>query len=296
VEIMADKDLLFYKALGLFHRIAIYANAINDQTVPYVTAAFEPYDPFATFNEKKLDLEFEQGYEPLLKKFSTNDKTNEDKISKESRPKQSFSAWLKSLQPAPIPGPFREWKFPMNIVFMAFLPVLIPIFLLIVATRFTLSSRSSHARVKLLESDKEGMARRLIAAWAKLEKDVEDAVEDIVEESILPAMSGGTNGSATDSGGETGSTLTLTGNLGSTVGAIYLPISLDVAKSQPLLRPAQHRMIANLNSLPNLTKHVAFINPVRNSHSIIICRNVATMTEHKKGEGVIRAWADGMKL
>ena len=179
---------------------------------------------------------------------------------------------------------------------MAFLPVLIPIFLLLVATRFTLSSRSSHARVKLLESDKESMSRRLIAAWAKLEKDIEDAVEDIVEESILPATSGGPNGNATNSGGETGSTLTLTGNSGSTVGRISVPASPGVDKSQPLLRPAQHRMIANLNSLPNLTKHVAFIHPVRNAHSIIICRNVATMREHRKGEGVLRAWADGMKL
>jgi hypothetical protein len=93
------------------------------------------------------------------------------------------------------------------------------------------------------------------------------------------------------------STSALTGNLGSTSMVATLSSSPSPAndKSQPLLTSVQHRMITNLNTLPNLTKHVAFINPVRNSHGIIICRSVATIPEHRKGEGVLRAWADGMR-
>ena len=156
-----------------------------------------------------------------------------------------------------------------------------------------LSSRSSHARVKLLEGDKESMARRLVTIWATLEKDVEDVVEDIVGESILPATSGSLNGNAAI-GMKAEST---SGNLGSTSMVATLSSSPSPAndKSQPLLTSVQHRMITNLNTLPNLTKHVAFINPVRNSHGIIICRSVATIPEHRKGEGVLRAWADGMR-
>jgi len=60
LEIMADPNLLFYRALALFPRIAIFANAINDLTVPYVTAAFEPYDPFVTLDDKKLKLDFDR--------------------------------------------------------------------------------------------------------------------------------------------------------------------------------------------------------------------------------------------
>jgi hypothetical protein len=179
---------------------------------------------------------------------------------------------------------------------MALLPVLVPIFLLLVPTRLMLSSRSSHARVKLLEGDRESMTRRLVTIWTTLEKNVEDIVEDIVEESILPATSKSANGDVTV-GEEAGSAPTLAGKLGltSAVGALTSP-SLANAKSQPLLTPIQLRIIMNLNTLPNLTKHVAFINTARNSHSIIICRNAATMPEHRRGEGVLRAWADEMKL
>jgi len=179
---------------------------------------------------------------------------------------------------------------------MALLPVLIPIFLFLVPTRFMLSSRSSHARVKLLEGDRESMTRRLVTVWATLEKNVEDIVEDIVEESILPATNGSANGDAVGKGA--GSAPTLAGKLGLTpaIGTLASSPSPANAKSQPRLTTIQHRMITNLNALPNLTKHVVFINPVRNSHSIIICRNAATMPEHRKGEGVLRAWADGMKV
>jgi hypothetical protein len=180
---------------------------------------------------------------------------------------------------------------------MVLLPVLLPIILVIVPTRFMLSSRSSHARVKLLTSDRESMTGRLITVWASLEKDVEDVVEAIVEENILPTMGRSSNGSVA-AGGEAASTPTLPANPGLTsiVSSESPSPSLTAPKSQPLLTPAHYSMMANLNALPNLTKHVAFINPVRNSHSIIICRSAATMTEHRRGEGVLRAWADGMKL
>ncbi|KIM90467.1 hypothetical protein PILCRDRAFT_812222 [Piloderma croceum F 1598] len=291
VDIMSDPDRLFYKALASFSRIAIYANGINDRTVPYVTAAFEPYDPFVANDDKNLNLEFEKGYEPLLKTFSINDNAGE---VEEHRPKQTFSAWWESKIPVPLLGPFREWRFPMNIVVMALLPVLVPVFLLLVPTRFMLSSRSSRARVKLLEGDQESMARRLVTIWATLEKNAEDIVEDILEESILPATSRSAN-DGDQVGNEAGSTPTLTDKLALT-SALTSSSSPANAKSQPLLTPIQLRIITNLNTLPNLTKHVAFINSVRNSHSIIICRNAATMPAHRRGEGILRAWADGMRV
>lgn len=39
-------DHVFFQALSLFPRVDIYANAVNDTTVPYITAALEPNDPF----------------------------------------------------------------------------------------------------------------------------------------------------------------------------------------------------------------------------------------------------------
>lgn len=39
-------ERIFYQALELFPHKTIYANAVNDVTVPYVTAAIEAEDPF----------------------------------------------------------------------------------------------------------------------------------------------------------------------------------------------------------------------------------------------------------
>ena len=39
-------DYVFFQALSLFPHVDFYANAVNDTTVPYVTAALEPKDPF----------------------------------------------------------------------------------------------------------------------------------------------------------------------------------------------------------------------------------------------------------
>lgn len=47
LEVMADPDRVFYQALTLFPHKCFYANAVNDVTVPYPTAAVETDDIFA---------------------------------------------------------------------------------------------------------------------------------------------------------------------------------------------------------------------------------------------------------
>jgi len=56
LEVMADPDRVFYQALALFPHIRIYANAIHDLTVPYVTAAIESIDPFADYATSGMDM------------------------------------------------------------------------------------------------------------------------------------------------------------------------------------------------------------------------------------------------
>ena len=44
--------------------------------------------------------------------------------------------------------------------------------------------------------------------------------------------------------------------------------------------------------LPGLKKELVFIKQVRNSHAVIIARDVKRFPGHKDGEGVLRHWAD----
>jgi hypothetical protein len=140
------------------------------------------------------------------------------------------------------------------------LPVLVPSFISIALIRLSLAARSSRARIKLLEKD-ESSQETLIRVIAQLEKRVEDAVVDMLDDPCP----------ITDS--ET---------------QMYAPLD---KKEQPILSPTQFRIVASLNKLPNLKKELAFIHPVRNSHAVIVCRDVKRFPSHNMGEGVLRHWA-----
>jgi hypothetical protein len=56
IEVMADPDRIFYQALALFPNTTIYANAVNDITVPYVTSVIELEDPFAAYTTNGIEM------------------------------------------------------------------------------------------------------------------------------------------------------------------------------------------------------------------------------------------------
>lgn len=64
----------------------------------------------------------------------------------------------------------------------------------------------------------------------------------------------------------------------------------------PLLTPAQLRMIEHLNSIPQLRKHYAYFPEAMNAHAVIICRDPARFPLHEQGREVLRHWADGFRL
>jgi hypothetical protein len=70
----------------------------------------------------------------------------------------------------------------------------------------------------------------------------------------------------------------------------------QVSKMVPRITPAQRRMVAALNALPQLKKERAFIPDVTNTHGTIIARDVKNFEFHKIGEGVLRHWADAFIL
>lgn len=70
----------------------------------------------------------------------------------------------------------------------------------------------------------------------------------------------------------------------------------DADKSQPILTPAQKRMIENLNSIPHLKKNLLFFDQIANSHGTIVCRDLKKFEFHKRGLGGLQHWADHFEL
>ncbi|KAH9962616.1 DUF676-domain-containing protein [Russula dissimulans] len=251
LEAMADPERLFFNGLKLFPHIRIYANAINDQLVPYMTAYVDIEDPFLIHPTHKLAVDYDKKYFPVMKSFTIPDAPSPK--PKTTRP--LTWKWFKSYKPPLLPR--FLCLFPLNIMTLALLPILYPTFIGILMVRFSIASRHSRSRIKLLESENAASTRRLVHIFGQSECQVEHirAIADTGESAISdPSQERKT-----------------------------------ISEKIPRITDSQRKMVAALNSLPQLKKERAYILESRNSHAAIVMRNGES---NKIGEGVLRHWAD----
>lgn len=164
-----------------------------------------------------------------------------------------------------------------------------------VATRLSLETFQSRKRIKLLEED-ESATKRLVHKFQELERRVEEAVIEIMdgEHAMLENSPEPSEPSIASPRPETESSEEPT-NGGDIPSSLQARAS-DTMTKQPLITPEQKQMIAALNSLPRLKKHMAYFPNVRNAHAPMVCRDVKNFPHHTRGEGVLRHWIDNFTL
>ncbi|KAJ3987583.1 DUF676-domain-containing protein [Lentinula detonsa] len=264
LDVMSDPNLIFFQTLTRFEHVRIYANAINDLTVPYVTAAIETEDPFVEYEKNGLEVDFQPGHYPMLASYSLPSSPPPKPQSKTLSSLWSRSDHKPIIQKkTPVLPPFLEFRFPLNILLYASMPLLIPSVLTLALVRLSLASRSSKARITLLEKEDESGQRSLAQALADLERQVEGAVADFIDNSdpsptlVVPQLH---------------------------------------RSAHPILSPLQKTICARLNSIPHLQKERAFISGMRNAHSTIISREPKVWDKNGVGLGVLRHWAGSLLL
>ncbi|KAF8159499.1 lipid particle protein [Crassisporium funariophilum] len=257
--VMADPDRIFHQALARFQHIRIYANAVNDITVPYVTAAIEIEDPFAELDTNGIEIDLDDKYACLIR----NHALPATPPQRPPSPTVLSLDWFRSLKPSkPIMPPFLQLRFPLNLVLYTLLPVLIPMVIGLALLRFTLATRSSRARIKQLEKDSHTSNQQKLAdILAELEREMEEAVVDLIDN---PNPS-----------------------------PLYQ--SEESRKAHPIITPNHKKIAGWLNQIP-IKKEIAYFPAVRNSHAMIICRDVKRFEMHRLGEGVVRHWANSFIL
>ncbi|KAG8978275.1 hypothetical protein FRB90_008513, partial [Tulasnella sp. 427] len=322
LEVMSERGNVFYDALTKFERVTFVANAINDITVPFVTASAESYDPFVAYAQSGVEIELDEKYSPVIKSF----KLPTGPAPHVPPPPRMFSkAWWKAKWNAPsrLPPPL-QFKFPFNIAVGLILPVLWPLFITVVITNFSYNVIRSRRRIKLLESKGQGSKSTIIALMQRIERQVEDAVVDMMNDGMFDENLGpdaGPSNMTTASPSRAGTPLPpLPGSStpmkeksrpSRRMSITYTPLAdpnslyrdsypstaaTKEKQNQPLLTETQRRIISNLNTLPKLKKVYVFIDGVRNSHATIVCRDLKNFDFHKRGEGVLRYLADGFEL
>ncbi|KAL1723043.1 putative serine esterase-domain-containing protein [Schizophyllum commune] len=282
LEVMADPERVFYQSLQTFKHIRIYGNAINDLTVPYLTACIELEDPFADYENTGLTVEYDDQYSPLIRSWDLP----AEPPAREPKPKPLTLAWIKQIANA------------HHQIFYVSFPVIVPLFFSLVLMRLTMSAHKSRRRIKLLEADpsKISSGETLMQVVARLEKDVEDAVADMMEN---PEGEESDASPEVSQDGLVGDNEAYPAQASDDTLAQANGRRQSVHASQPKsvarIAPLQRKMAANLNALP-IQKERAFIENVRNSHAVIISRDVKNFEWHRRGEGVIRHWADSFEL
>lgn len=163
------------------------------------------------------------------------------------------------------------------------LPILIPSFMGLAMLRLSLESRDSRSRLKLLEKD-ESYRERLVHIVGQLERTLEDAAVEYMDD---PGTSAGSSQTLlrTESPPE--------GSRSKGPSSTSTPI---LTPPSGLLSHCQLKIVESLNKIPNLKKERVFIDPVVNSHAVIIARNVQRFEYHKTGHGVLQHLADNFVM
>ncbi|KAH7914861.1 putative serine esterase-domain-containing protein [Hygrophoropsis aurantiaca] len=278
VEVLADPERVFYQALLLFPNICIYANAIHDRTVPFVTAAISAENPFGDYEKNGIQLVMHEDYKNVIKSYTV------PSTPPEVSPKES-DTWLQTMRnmKPPLPPLFQR-AFPLNLVVYAFLPVLFPTFLSLVLIRLSIASHKSRTRLRSLESASSN-SEKLIHILAKLESEIEGAMVELYDD---PQYSPTPSPPATSLDGS--------GDSKKELEPKKRKSRSKLPSYQPLLTPVQLSCIEKLNRIPQLKKELAFFEGVLNSHAVIVCRDIKNFKHHLEGEGVLHHWADHFEL
>ncbi|CAE6428701.1 unnamed protein product [Rhizoctonia solani] len=325
LEVMADKDSVFFKALKSFPRVTFYGNAVNDLTVVYVTSMVEAHDPFVALKTKshRLGIKMDPKYKHVIESFGevpAGEEVPLSEIELEDRARKAALHWYSPSRyrtSRPFLPPFLQFPFPLNLVFYLLLPFLIPAGLTYATIRFNRESRSSRRRLEAL-ADSPDAESSLAAILQKMEMAVADMVD--------PADPGVAD-EGWDSGVETDTVVVADPSEETRKRKATRPDTPEAAAAQslptppaeedrkleskstfsppkpkpndplqPILSPAQLAMIESLNSIPQLRKVRAYFPYVRNAHSMIIVRDPKVFPMHEDGMGVVKHWADRFVL
>ncbi|MCJ1306808.1 hypothetical protein MMC25_000451 [Agyrium rufum] len=264
LSVLADPGSIFIKALAQFKNRHLYANVVNDRSVPFYTAMISTIDPF-TDDVEALDLCFEKDYEPVIlesdlaKITRRPDSTNESYFEK-------FVYTSKTIARA--------------VPFYGLLAIFVPLG----ATFFTINSGIQHfrsnQRIQSHHAGKTGISYAMYRIPLMIEHAAAAAAETHHHEA-------GTRTEAqrrtSKSGKDSEKYLTESSEESSSSSS-----SARLPKFPQLdLSPEQFEMIRNLDSV-GFEKHPVYIHDVRHSHAAIVVR--INRKSFKEGRMVLQHW------
>ncbi|BGP28361.1 hypothetical protein JCM10296v2_000093 [Rhodotorula toruloides] len=332
LKVMADPRYSFYKALRKFDRVDVFANIVNDRTVPFPTGALELHDPFALARARAQEaaegrgetvhdtIDWQSGgleitlYDdaPIITSYArTTSASPEDSSAPPSR--RRFRLRLR------LPTPFRPSTYPVSrpkaLFVISLLPLLWPLSIAFLASRSLIHTAQSSRRIRSarsqVEGGREGWLQRVgIAAGEVVEEAggdnpecvarLEGGVESVSvrREDVEKATSSTTAASSASSA--TSSTALLDSSSPSSSRTSASP---SFARSDSDLSAA-HALRTDPSFSPSQLSQLASLNALPQlrkhlvildayfSHGAIVCRD-RNFGQHQQGKEVVDWWARG---
>nr|WRH23613.1 glucan 1,3-beta-glucosidase [Naematelia aurantialba] len=276
LEIMADPSLVFFQALSRFEKIHIFANGVNDTTVPYPSSAIEVVDHFAEWETQGLMIDTDEA--DIIRSWS---KPSDVPIKRKT--------WSVSIGTLP---PVLRYRFPFNYIILLLFPIMLPLVVILMTARLSLDTRRSRRRLQQLAQAAPTRARHasrpssIPSASGLSVQGLREAirrVERSIESDLIATM-------------DTPDRRTM---------HVSPPVHSQEVTLKVRLSDSQLRMALWLNALP-LVKFVSWYPDVTNSHAVSIVRwvrNAGARTDprdpipfpaHLRGRGLLKRWARGV--
>jgi hypothetical protein len=304
LSILADESSTFVSGLRLFKNRSLYANIINDRTVPFYTSYITPHDPFVHMNA--ININYLPGSAPIILDPANPVSRKTSPLSLNERLASNARTFYKRL--------------PLFIFFIVFVPIGTILFLI---NSVVLNVKSSK-RIRLHEEGKlgvrKGAYRSLPLFVNDLRRAAESAFENVAAEhtpeylpqdspiavprrgSIVSNRSGYTTGSEDDE-----KPLLLhrkTHSFTSTISICEEPETMDEEVEEEeeedkkdefptlALTPAQFKAIDVLDQL-NWRKYAVHLHQVNHTHAAIIVR--MNRKAFAEGKVVLKHWLENFE-
>lgn len=276
LSILADPSSVFIRGLSAFKKRSLYANIVNDRTVPFFTACFSAIDPFS--NLDAININYVEGYEDVI--------LDGNNMATRKAEQPTYYETLSSSARSAVE------RAPMVLAMTAILPLGAVVYL----ANSGIQAYRSAARIKLHEDGKAGIETdtyRLPPMLEKAQQRVDSAVESIAglqqpdtlpeksETSTEPLVRVNSNASASlePTSANAITTTNIPGN--------------DSEFPTLALAPEQFEMIKNLQAV-GWDKYPVHIHNAMHSHAAMIVR--MNRDGFSEGKIVSRHWTERFEL
>ncbi|ODO09056.1 hypothetical protein I350_02655 [Cryptococcus amylolentus CBS 6273] len=278
LEIMADPRSVFYTGLEQFERRAIFAAAINDNSVPYPSASISPTDHFSQWAETGIQVDAnEAGF--IRRWWVEKEEAKGNQVVRTPGKKSKGRSLSDRIGVLP---PVLRYRFPFNYIILLLFPIMLPIIILLILARQSLDTSRSRNRLQRLARASPTATPSAIPSshglsiqhLRELIRRVEHSLEaDIIQSSSGPSLSP-----------------TEVKEMEAELRKVREVGDEGEASVQVILKESQARMCVWLNRL-GLDKYLVWWPEISNAHATVVVRDLDIHPAHERGRGMLKFWA-----